>query len=306
MEHLCFQSIFDHTNLGVAIYEANPDISDFKIIYINPAAEKIESVIKNEIIGKNVSEIFPYIKDFGLFDIFIKVYNSGKPEHFPTTYYRDRRISGWRDNHVSKLSHDKIVSIYTDETKKIERNKKLKEYDYFYRTIFETIQDGITVLDNELNIIKMNQAMEKWYSPEKPYIGKKCYNVYHKKKLACEGCPAKKAIDTGCKQTTIVNRGGPLGTPGWIELSAHPIINEDGYTVGAVEYVRNITARKTAEDDLINSEKQLKEVSNHRQSRWLNGFRTAQSGIFNRSTDHHSVVVYLNWFSCSIRWSSFS
>jgi PAS domain-containing protein len=50
----------------------------------------------------------------------------------------------------------------------------------------------------------------------------------------------------------------------------------------------------------------VSQVSNHRQSRWLNGLRTAQSGIVNRSTDHHSVVAYLKRFSCSIRWSSFS
>ena len=255
-----FKSIFDSTSLGVAVYEANSDISDFKIIYINSALEKIELVKKHEIIGKNVTEIFPGIKEFGLFDIFIKVLNSGEPERFPTAFYKDGRISGWRDNHVSKLSGDRVVTIYAKESNRSEKNKPSKEYEYFYRTIFETIQDGITVLDNELNIIKMNQAMERWYSPQKPYVGKKCYNIYHKKESACEGCPAKKAIDTGMQQTKIVNRGGPLGTPGWIELSAYPIVNDDGYTVGAVEYVRNITARKTAEDDLKNSEKKLREI----------------------------------------------
>lgn len=260
MKDYHFESIFDSTSLGIVVYEANSDCSDFKIIYINSAVEKIDRVKKHEIIGKNVTEIFPGIKEFGLFDIFIKVLNSGEPDRFPTAFYKDGRISGWRDNHVSKLCGGRIVAIYINEPNKIEQNKPLREYEYFYRTIFETIQDGITVLDNELNIIKMNKAMERWYLPSKPYIGRKCYNVYHKKQSACEGCPAKKAIDSGGKQTKIVNRGGPMGTPGWIELSAYPIVNDDGYTIGAVEYVRNITARKTAEDDLKNSEKQLRKI----------------------------------------------
>ncbi|MCP3932543.1 MAG: PAS domain-containing protein, partial [Bacteroidetes bacterium] len=126
--------------------------------------------------------------------------------------------------------------------------------------VFDTIQDGITVLDMDMNILKMNRAMESWYLPQKPYLGKKCYHTYHSRGSVCEGCPAQKAIATGKCQTKIVPRGGPAGTPGWIELSAFPIVNLDEHTIGAVEYVRNITARKTAEERLRNSEKKLKEI----------------------------------------------
>lgn len=121
MKDFYFESIFDSTSLGVAVYEANSDSSDFKIIYINNAVEKIDLVKKCEIIGKNVTEIFPGIKEFGLFDIFIKVLNSGEPERYPTAFYKDGRISGWRDNHVSKLCGDKIVAIYTNESSKIKK-----------------------------------------------------------------------------------------------------------------------------------------------------------------------------------------
>ncbi len=176
--------------------------------------------------------------------------------------YKDGRICGWRDNHVSKLSSDKIVAIYTDETKKKDDNKSINESEIFFQTIFDTIQDGITVLDYKLNIVKMNKAMELWYAPKRPYLGKKCYNIYHSKKSVCNDCPAKEAIEIGLPRTKIVNRGGPAGTPGWIELSSFPIMNKEGTTIGAVEYVRNVTVRKTAEEELLNSEKNLKDIIN--------------------------------------------
>jgi len=141
-----------------------------------------------------------------------------------------------------------------------ENDKSPRESESFFQTVFDTIQDGITVLDNELNIVKLNQAMERWYSPSRPYLGKKCYHTYHTRNTVCEGCPAKGAIESGIPQTKIVERGGPAGTPGWIELSAFPIINKEGNTIGAVEYVRNITVRKKVEEELQNSEQNLKEI----------------------------------------------
>lgn len=255
-------SIIEIAHIGIVVYEACENGSDFTIEYINGSVENIENIHKEKIIGKKVTKIFPRIKEFGLLDVFRRVWKSGKGEHYPTSFYKDGRICGWRDNHISKLSSGKIVAIYTDETQREKNNKSINESEIFFQTIFDTIQDGITVLDDKLNIVKMNKAMELWYAPKRPYIGKKCYNIYHSKKDICNDCPAKEAIESGLQKSKTVNRGGPVGTPGWIELSAFPIINNEGVTIGAVEYVRNVTDRKKAEEELRNSEQQLKEIIN--------------------------------------------
>lgn len=254
--------VLEKVNAGIVIYEVEGDASDFKFSYINRAVEEIEGIRKKDVIGEKVTEVFPGVKPFGLFDVFSRVWRSGEPEHHPTAFYKDGRISGWRDNHVNKLSSEEIIVVYIDHTNRKEEGTDQRKPEYFYHTVFDTIQDGITVLDTELNIVKLNQAMERWYSPQMPYLGKKCYEVHHRRTAPCEDCPAKKAIESGTPQTQIVPRGGPAGTPGWIELSAFPIISKGGETIGAVEYVRNITARKTAEDNLKDSEQQLKEVIN--------------------------------------------
>lgn len=255
-------SIVKTSHTGIVVYEACDNGYDFIIKYINESVETIENVAKEEIVGEKVTKIFPKIKEFGLLDVLQRVWKSGKGEHYPTAFYNDERICGWRDNHISKLPSGKIVSIYTDETQREKNNKSINDSEIFFHTIFDTIQDGITVLDDKLNIVKMNKAMERWYAPKQPYLGKKCYNIYHSKESVCNDCPAKEAIESGLPKTKTVNRGGPLGTPGWIELSSFPIINNEGITIGAVEYVRNVTDRKKAEEELKNSEQHLKEIIN--------------------------------------------
>src|SRR4030043_342493 len=109
-----YKTLFDHVSSGVAIYEAANDGEDFIFVDFNPAAEEIEQIKKEELIGKSVVEVFPGVKEFGLFDVFQRVYKTGIPEHHPVSVYKDERIAGWRENYVFKLPSGFIVAIYDD------------------------------------------------------------------------------------------------------------------------------------------------------------------------------------------------
>ena len=34
----------------------------------------------------------------------------------------------------------------------------------FLNDVFDSIQDGISILDKDMNIVRVNKAMEKWYA----------------------------------------------------------------------------------------------------------------------------------------------
>jgi PAS domain-containing protein len=74
-----FKVLFENVCSGIAIYEALNDGEDFVFVDFNPAAEQIENIKKEELIGKCVTEIFPGVKEFGLFDVFQRVYKTGTP-----------------------------------------------------------------------------------------------------------------------------------------------------------------------------------------------------------------------------------
>ena len=199
-------SIVKINNIGIVIYEVHDNGSDFIIKYIKGSVEYIKNLKKDKIIGQKVTKNFPKNKEFCLIDALRMVWKSGNDEHYPTASYKDGKICGLIDNHIIKLSSSIIVAIHADETQGEKNNKSINESEIFFQTIFDTIQDGITVLDNNLNIVKMNKAMERWYVPKRPYLGKKCYNIYHSKQSFCNDCPAKEAIESGLPKTRTVNR----------------------------------------------------------------------------------------------------
>ncbi len=139
------------------------------------------------------------------------------------------------------------IVLMSREIKK--RTKKLAENEKLLRTIFDTIQDGISLLDREMNVIMVNKAMEKWYSRNRPLVGRKCYKVYRDRDEPCEDCPTLKSISSGKIEKAIVPglKGSEVE---WLELFCYPIFDEDGKVKMVVEFVRDITARKKAEDKL--------------------------------------------------------
>ncbi|MCJ7539898.1 MAG: PAS domain S-box protein, partial [Desulfobacterales bacterium] len=89
-----YKSLIDNINSGVAVYEVKNDGEDFIFVDLNRAGERIDDIRKKDIIGKNVLEIYPGIKYFGLFEILKRVWETGNPENFPIALYKDDRISG--------------------------------------------------------------------------------------------------------------------------------------------------------------------------------------------------------------------
>jgi PAS domain S-box-containing protein len=129
--------------------------------------------------------------------------------------------------------------------------------EQFLQAVFDGIQDGISVLDNELNVVRVNRTMERRYPHALPLSGKKCFAVYHGRSEPCEVCPTRWALESRMPQMNQVPLTGPSGVEGWLELHAFPLLDADGRPTGVIEYVRDITERKQAEDALRNSREQL-------------------------------------------------
>jgi len=118
-----YRGLFDCMSSGVAVYEARDNGTCFVFKDINIAAERIDNVRREEITGRSVSEVFPGVKDFGLFDVFKRVWETGVPEHFHAAMYKDDRTSGWRESFVYRLPSGEIVAVYEDVTDRITTEK---------------------------------------------------------------------------------------------------------------------------------------------------------------------------------------
>ena len=67
---------------GVAVYEAVDGGADFLFRDFNPAAEKIERVRREDVLGRRVTEVFPGVKALGIFAVFQRVWRTGTMETF--------------------------------------------------------------------------------------------------------------------------------------------------------------------------------------------------------------------------------
>jgi PAS domain S-box-containing protein len=134
------------------------------------------------------------------------------------------------------------------------------ERESFLSNIFASIQDGISILDRELNIIRVNPTMEKWYRQSMPLVGKKCYKAYHGTSAPCETCPALHVIKTGKSSFDIIPRRDAEGEIiGWLNLFSFPLIDTaTGEMMGVIEHVRDITDQRRAEDALRVSEERFR------------------------------------------------
>ncbi|MCF8302941.1 MAG: PAS domain S-box protein [Bacteroidales bacterium] len=142
-----FRQLFQNMSNSVAVYKAVNNGKDFEIIDFNAAAELAEKINKEEVLGKKVTEVFPGVKDIGLFDVFKRVWETGEAEHHPISKYKDNRISGWRNNYVFKLPTGEIVALYDDVTEQKQAEEKLRESEQKFRDIFNNTGDAIVIQD---------------------------------------------------------------------------------------------------------------------------------------------------------------
>lgn len=111
-----FRALFENMSSGCIIYTAVNDGQDFIFKDINSAAEQIDHIQRENLIGQLVTLAFPRVNEFGLLEVFRRVFKTGIAEHFPLSFYQDVRISGWRENYIFKLLKHELVAIYEDAT----------------------------------------------------------------------------------------------------------------------------------------------------------------------------------------------
>ncbi len=162
------------------------------------------------------------------------------------------------DFHYSEKDRELLIFVsqhIADALWRKQAEHDLMESQRFLAAVFNGIQDGISVLDGELNILQVNQAMEKWYSHQMPLAGKKCFQAYHGKADPCHVCPTLRALRERTPQVDIVPLIGRDGQSGWLELHAFPLIEPGNERTMVIEYVRDISERKLLEERFLQAQK---------------------------------------------------
>jgi len=248
-----FKVLFENVCSGVAIYEARNDGEDFVFADFNPAAEQIEHIKKEELIGKSVTEVFPGVRQFGLFEVLQRVYKTGTPEHHPVSVYKDERIAGWRENYVCRLPSGQIVAVYDDVSTRKRTELVARMTDQCFRAIADYTYDWEVWVGPPGRVLWTNPAAQRvtGYSIRE-IMAMSDYPssiIYEQDRDRIE-----RAFRTALKGSTgndvqfrIVRKDGKII---WVAMSWQPIYDDSGGSLGHRESIRDITARKEAEEAL--------------------------------------------------------
>jgi PAS domain S-box-containing protein len=160
--------------------------------------------------------------------------------------YEDKKVVG-------------VLGIARDITDRLKARDDLREREQFLSNIFNSIQDGMCVLDLEFNIIRINPVMEKRLPDSTPVIGRKCYEAFHHSGQICENCPSIRTLRTGRMSSEVIHYdNGPDTSAQWLEIYSYPLMDiNSGQLKGIIEYVRDVTDKKNAEASLAGEKDRL-------------------------------------------------
>ena len=152
----------------------------------------------------------------------------------------------------SKIGYFKEVR---SKIKQLERlNIELAGRHNKLEAILNSISDGLTILDRNLNIVYVNNVQKTMF-PETSLVGKKCYNTFYRKNNICSNCPALRTLETGetLRDEVLIREGEFAGR--YYEWTTSPIKNPFGKVDEIMLLMRDITDRKEYEFKCVQADR---------------------------------------------------
>lgn len=159
-------------------------------------------------------------------------------------------------------SHHLLASIRALE-KIIVAKRELNEHVSRWQTTFNGVQDSIFLLDCDGRILQANRSAEVFLNKSiEEIVGQHCFELVHSATEHIDECPFIRMKQTMKRESMLL----PVGD-NWLEIVVDPVINNSGYLEGAVHIMKDITDRKTADDELTKRTADLqKELENKKKS----------------------------------------
>jgi len=246
-----YRLLFENMGNAVAIYQALDEGEDFVLVDFNRAAENAEQVSKESLIGRKVTLVFPGVEEFGLLEVFRRVWRTGQPELYPVAKYRDERIEGWRENFVYRLPNGDLVAVYSDETERVKAREALKDSEAKYRAIFENAAVGIHLVNEEGRFVDANSVLCHFlgYTPDE-LNALTILDVTHPDDLAASRARLQYLIEGKADSYRLEKRYiRKDGRPVWADLSVSALRGPDGRFQSTIGVVADITEQRRLREE---------------------------------------------------------
>lgn len=156
-----FRQLFEHSINGFALHEVvrnqEGEVVDFRYLDANDAFEVHTGIKCDDAIGKLATEVLPGIENSDLIKTYADVATTGVAIRFETFYEPLQRYYI-----ITAFSPEpnQFATIFTDITESMTAVEAIKESEQDFRTLFNSMAQGIVYLDKNGRIISANKAAE--------------------------------------------------------------------------------------------------------------------------------------------------
>ncbi|MEG3640831.1 ABC transporter substrate-binding protein [Magnetococcus sp. PR-3] len=176
-----YRTLFETIEVGVAVYKPIQDGADFIFHDLNRHGEQVCQTSREALMGQRVTQVFPSIKEMGLFELFQQVHQDGKSRVLPTTLYDDKKITLWVENRVFALPNGEIIAVYADQTERRNQEQQLK------LTLEELQQANDKLRAHQREVERLNTELENRINDEVEKNRQKDVLMMHQARLAAMG-----------------------------------------------------------------------------------------------------------------------
>jgi PAS domain S-box-containing protein len=159
-----YRDLFDNMSDGVVVYQRIGGSDDFLITNMNHAAERMAGLSKEQVVGHQIDEIFPGVKELGLLDAIRQAAADGQPVRCPVSAYRDERIELWVEYHVFRLPSGDVVAVFRDATSEQRAIEALKRSEEKFRGFFEDLSVGLVIADQNGITQEVNKSFTQMFA----------------------------------------------------------------------------------------------------------------------------------------------
>jgi PAS domain S-box-containing protein len=279
-----YRAIFENTLNGIAVYRVIDNGDDFEFLEFNNAAEKIDNIKRKDVIGKSLFHVFPGSKEFGLLDVFRRVWQTGIPEHFPISLYEDNRIKGWRENFVYKLPSGEIVAVYRDQTVQKKFEEDLRESQRGVMTLMSNLPGMAYRCKNDpewtMEFISEGCWKMTGYSPDDLVSNRKITytQLIHPDDRDMVWETVQAALKKKKHYQMVYRIKTVEGKERWVWEQGVGVFDSDGVLSALEGFITDITEQTLAQDALYKSEEKFSKAF-HASPDWIS-ITTLKEGLY--------------------------